>query len=955
MRELILRASELITDMYGELMDEFDALEECNGYKKYNKPDIRSYKELAGVLYHHFPAHFYKAQDTILRYQEKNIETSASIYTQKKVTVLDIGAGVGTFTLALVDTLLQYSIAPYPEIHVILVEPNSYCHNIADRFFQRINKDSAIRVEYKIVDDSFPGKPCLDAVKRELAKENFNFLVIAMCNLVHWLDNRSLYETGVQFIKNVVDEFQPLHSIIFSVETKPKTVSESNVFDSLLGGIEKLKDKVIGFFLSRYVLSEKVAKFQRCLAQCFDYNEMDYKLDCVKLEYTNFPKSRYQDIPIYPNEYWSGQVIIYLGIMQLSKYENLDKAYYKARMALRREFPYDDIAIKLFEYRYKDSIHYCSEMLKNGYSFCPRPIFFKYPKNETDFRPKIIDNLYDSLVAATFLDVFCRKIDEHFSDSSYGNRINKNTNTEYMYEYFWYAWYHKYLSNILEKYSDWRYVQLDIKSFYTNIDQKILLNKLYKALQQKDRRIEKMLESFICRDYDEHKTGCGIPQGPIASGFLANLYLDEIDKQMDHRDIVYRRYVDDIYLLSPSEEKLICNKAYLEELLREHKLELNDDKEIQGLVTELREIYGSDPLLDNINERLGWILCQLYALNRKYYKAYTKQPTVFIKWYSECLKNLGIYVSREWLQRKIYLWLWYKPGWQRGRRFCKWSTHIWRFLLRFPSIKDGLIAPDLWAKQFRDSNPSFVRKLEKLRNEIKNNLIELYRSYDKYNKLDYHDKKKMKSKYRFFTYRAGVLPHAEIDDIVYSLLLKCPWLCNYLMLRAYPKALEKMVDNFNELKQAFLRSVVLWAIEEVKDTKYVDFLQRILFDSASSFLIKLMASQALLKICAEADVTLDSERIEREIQLAKDKPYLLKNLILLFGMSDSKLDVDELLKEIKEECDRMPDHEKWMVEYAIECFSEAKKIMSSLDNLPDWLCTEDYPLIEDTPYFNPIS
>lgn len=941
--------------MYGELMDEFDTLEECDGYKKYSEPRIRSYKELAGVLYHHFPAHFYKAQDTILRYQEKHTETSASIYTQKKVTVLDIGAGIGTFTLALVDTLLQYSIEPYPEIHVILVEHNSYCHDITDRFFQRINEDTDLRVEYKIVEDSFPGKPCLDAVKRELAKDDFDFFVIAMCNLVHWLDDHSLYDTGVQFIKKVVDEFQPLHPIIFSVETKSKTVSESTVFDSILDGIEKLKEMVIGLFLPRQVLSEKMGKFQCCLAQCFDYNEMDYKRDYVKLKYKNFPKSRYQNNPVYQNKYWSGQVILYLGIMQLSRYENLDKAYYKARMALRREFPYDDIAIKLFEYRYKDSIHCCSEMLKNGYSFCPKPIFFKYPKNEIDFRPKIIDNLYDSLVAATFLDVLCRRIDEHFSDSSYGNRINKNTNIEYMYEYFWYAWYHKYLSNILEKYSDWSCVQLDIKSFYTNIDQKILLNKLYEALQQKGKRIEKMLESFICRDYDEHKTGCGIPQGPIASGFLANLYLDEIDKQMDDSDIVYRRYVDDIFLLSPREEKLKGCKSCLDKLLREQKLELNDDKEIQGSVTELREMYGSDPLLDNINERLGWVLWQLYALDRKYYQAYTKQPTVFIKWYSECLKNLGVYVSPEWLQRKINLWLWYKLGWLRGRRSSKSSAYFWRFLLRFPSIKDGLTAPDLWAKQFRASNPLFVRRLEKLRSEIKSNLVELYKSYDEYNKLDYHDKKKMKSKYRFFTYRAGVLPHVGVDDIVCSLFFKCPWLCSFLMLRSYPKALEKMVDNFNELKQAFLRSVVLWAIEEVKDTKYVDFLQQILFDSASPFLVKLMASQALLKVCAEVDVVLDSERIVREIRLAKDKPYLLKNLILLLGMSVSKLDADKLLKEIKEECDSMPDHEKWMVEYAIAGFSEAKEIVSSLDNLPDWLCTEDYPLIEGTPYFNPMS
>jgi retron-type reverse transcriptase len=939
-RELVLCASKLITDMYEKLMDEFDTLEDYDGYKKYNKPRIRNYKELAGVLYNLFPAHFYKAQDTILRYQEKHTGTSASIDTQEKITVIDIGAGIGTFTLALVDALLQHGTEPYPGIDVIIVEPNGYCHDMTDRYFQWINENSDIRVEYKIIKENFPERVCLEAVIKELPKDNFDFLIIAMCNLVHWLDNHSLYDTGVEFIKKVVDEFQPLHSIIFSVETKSKTI------------IEKVKD----VFSPRQVLSRKMDKFQCSLASCFYNNEIDKNCSNVEVKYKNFPKSYYRKIKVeHVLQYWSGQAILYLGIMQLSRYENLDKAYYKARMALRREFPYDDIAIKLFEYYYKDSLQYCSEMLNNGYSFCPKPIFFKYPKDETHFRPIIIDNLCDSLVASTFLDVLCRKVDEQFSDFSYGNRINKNTKTEYIYEYFWYAWYHKYLSDILkEKYSDWHYIQLDIKSFYTRIDQKILLNKLSEALQQKDKRIEKMLESFICRDYDRHKPDCGIPQGPIASGFLANLYLDDIDKQMDGKKMVYRRYVDDIFLLSPREEELKGYKSSLDKLLQELKLELNKDKESNGSVTELREMYGSDPLLDNMNKRLGWVLWQLYALDRKYYQAYTKQPAMFIKWYSECLKNLGVFVSPEWLQRKINLWLWYKLGWIRSKRSSKSSAYFWRFFLRFPSITDGLTPPELWAKKFQASNPLFVRRLEELRSEIKSNLVELYENYDEYNKLDNHDKKKMKSKYRFFTYRAGVLPLVGVDDIVCSLLLKCPWLCSFLILRSYPKALDKMVANFNDLKQAFLRSVVLWAVEEVKDTKYVDFLQQILYDSTSPFLVQLMASQALLKVCAEADVALDSERIEKEIRLAKDKPYLLKNLILLLGMSGSKLDADGLLEEIKEECDSMPDHEKWMVEYAIAGFSEAKEIVAALDNLPDWLCTEDYPLIEGLPYFNPM-
>ena len=158
-------------------------------------------------------------------------------------------------------------------------------------------------------------------------------------------------------------------------------------------------------------------------------------------------------------------------------------------------------------------------------------------------------------------------------------------------------------------------------------------------------------------------------------GIFSKLVPDGIDKQMHSKKIVYRRYVDDLFLLSPCEEELKDCKVSLDKLLQELNLKLNKDKESKGSVTKLREMYSSDPLLDNIDKRLGCVLWQLYALDRKYYQAYKKQPAVFIKWYSECLKNLGVYVSPEWLQRKINIWLWYKPGLLRGRRSSK-NQHI---------------------------------------------------------------------------------------------------------------------------------------------------------------------------------------------------------------------------------------------------------------------------------------
>ena len=45
----------------------------------------------------------------------------------------------------------------------------------------------------------------------------------------------------------------------------------------------------------------------------------------------------------------------------------------------------------------------------------------------------------------------------------------------------------------------------------------------------------------------------GIPQINDASSFMANLYLDELDKWLASRKLLYLRYVDDIRIFAESE------------------------------------------------------------------------------------------------------------------------------------------------------------------------------------------------------------------------------------------------------------------------------------------------------------------------------------------------------------------------------------------------------------------
>ena len=77
-----------------------------------------------------------------------------------------------------------------------------------------------------------------------------------------------------------------------------------------------------------------------------------------------------------------------------------------------------------------------------------------------------------------------------------------------------------------------------------------------------------------------------MPQGLSISNILANIYLNDFDKENNSKDdYKYFRYVDDIFILCNSEEKA---KEILRKLTRKLKmqyfLEVNQEKTRCGLV-----------------------------------------------------------------------------------------------------------------------------------------------------------------------------------------------------------------------------------------------------------------------------------------------------------------------------------------------------------------------------------
>ena len=102
---------------------------------------------------------------------------------------------------------------------------------------------------------------------------------------------------------------------------------------------------------------------------------------------------------------------------------------------------------------------------------------------------------------------------------------------------------------------------------------------------------------------DERISGYGLPQGPPASSFLADIYLDYIDRKMEKYE-GYFRYMDDIRIFC---EKEIDAKVALKDLtiaLRGLKLNINAKKTSILKSKEIEKIFDPHKLLLNMVEDL---------------------------------------------------------------------------------------------------------------------------------------------------------------------------------------------------------------------------------------------------------------------------------------------------------------------------------------------------------------
>jgi RNA-directed DNA polymerase len=144
------------------------------------------------------------------------------------------------------------------------------------------------------------------------------------------------------------------------------------------------------------------------------------------------------------------------------------------------------------------------------------------------------------------------------------------------------------------------FLNLDVSNFYPSIDhdvlEKSLRNKVRKTQIRKLIRAAIRTQTVAYPDKSKDEATKGVPQGLAISNILAEIYLYKFDQLIiDMPDVLYFRYVDDIFILS-KRNPLNLYQTVKQELQDSYKLVVHDlnteGKSKSGLISEKFNFLG---------------------------------------------------------------------------------------------------------------------------------------------------------------------------------------------------------------------------------------------------------------------------------------------------------------------------------------------------------------------------
>ncbi len=263
---------------------------------------------------------------------------------------------------------------------------------------------------------------------------------------------------------------------------------------------------------------------------------------------------------------------------KMSSIKNLELAWMRLKTGQNLQYKnYYRSIFLAYDIAREHNLRNLSERLLGG-SFKPSSVLkFYIPKSSGLQRPITFLHLDDLIIYQAFTNVVAERFLRRraFLEYKYvfSSIQNKNVKNSIYFLDKWQFGYIKFIKRIKQYFNDgYKYVaHFDLAAYFDTIDHNVLVKFIAK---------ETYLDfgKFISICFEDwsvekgNKLHHGIPQGPVSSNYLADVYMLPIDEQMSKKGIKYVRYVDDIKIYGVNKEEVLYGVLILDKECKEKGL-----------------------------------------------------------------------------------------------------------------------------------------------------------------------------------------------------------------------------------------------------------------------------------------------------------------------------------------------------------------------------------------------
>ena len=222
---------------------------------------------------------------------------------------------------------------------------------------------------------------------------------------------------------------------------------------------------------------------------------------------------------------------------------NLNKAYKKV-VANKGVAGVDGITVEdEFDYLKENKDRIINQIRKRRYK--PQPVKrVQIPKENGKMRNLGIPTVTDRIIQQAIFQVISPIFEKQFNDNSFGFRPGKSCEQAVVRAL-------EYLNDGYE----W-IVDIDLERFFDTVNQDKLITIIGKTIDDGDvvSLIRKYLSAGVMEKGIVKATKVGTPQGGNLSPLLSNIMLNELDKELETRELKFVRYADDCIIFVKSEK-----------------------------------------------------------------------------------------------------------------------------------------------------------------------------------------------------------------------------------------------------------------------------------------------------------------------------------------------------------------------------------------------------------------